>query len=385
MKKTILYTLITAIAAGGVFAAVAYNKEQMANNQHPPRPPQLAQAPEVEVFEAEPSRHQASVTGYGEAVAHYQLTLSSEIEGQVEQLSDDFATGKTLAKGAELASIDSTAYRQALATAKATLAEAKEALLEEQRSGKQARQEWQASGLTGEPDSPLVLRAPQLAAAQANYEMAKAELVKAQADLDKTSITAPFEALIVSREIQPGSYVQTGSDIATLYSTDFVEIEIPLTAAQWQNLPAFNQLTEQRWPVTLTDASGTQQWQGYVGRVEQHLDDTARQRSLIVVVDKPLEQRPALFPGSFVAAHIKGRQLDELWQLPASALSQNGEIWLVDQQETLQPVAASARYQDNDYVYILPPEGSSQARVVVRPLSSYTSGMKVQPVKASQS
>ena len=36
----------------------------------------------------------------------------------------------------------------------------------------------------------------------------------------------------------------------------------------------------------------------YVGRVEQHMDSTTRQRALIVVVDAPLQQETALLAGS---------------------------------------------------------------------------------------
>ncbi len=382
MKKTILYTCATLIAAGSVFGAFAYNLDQMAKAPSLPRPPQVAQAPEVDVVNALAASYQASVTGYGEAMARYQLQLSAEVSGRVDSLNKSFATGRTLAKGAELAQLDSTAYRQALASAQADLADARRALLEEQRQGEQARQEWQASGLKGEPDSPLVLRAPQLAAAQANYEMAKVEVEKAQRDLQKTRITTPFEALVVSREIQPGSYVQTGSQIATLYSTDSVEIEVPLSAADWQNLPDTATLTSQSWPVRLTDATGEQQWQGYVGRVEQHLQSSDRQRSLIVVVEQPLEQNPPLYPGSFVEAEIAGRELASLWQLPTSALSQDGEIWLVDENNTLQSYDVNTRYQDSRHVYVQPPVTGDAGQVLVRPLSSYIPGMRVQAKQA---
>jgi RND family efflux transporter MFP subunit len=381
MNKFALKITVTAIAACSIFAAVGYNLYNMFNAPERPKPHQIMQAPEVEVVNAIVGQFQASVTGFGEVVPRYELTLSTEVAGQVESLNPSFATGQTVAKGVTLAQLDTTAYRQALASAKANVAEMKQALLEEQRQGEQARQEWLASGITGQPSSPLVLREPQLASAQANYEMAQAEIKKAQQDLAKTSIKAPFEALVVSRSIAPGSYLQTGASVATLYSTDQVEVAIPLTANDWQNLPDYATLTSQAWPVLLTDANTGQQWQGYVGRIEQHLDESTRQRGLIAVVDKPLAQNPPLYPGSFIQAQVAGKELTQLWQLPATALSQDGTIWLVNEQQVLQSFEVSARYQDDQYVYVAPPIEGTQAQVVIRPLSGYTNGMKVHPTQ----
>jgi len=380
MKKNVITIAITLAAAASIFAVISYNGVKMDAVNNPANAPvakAVVQYPEVSVIAVTKSRYQAEVIGYGEAKSRYQLTLTSEVSGQVESLGQNFETGKQFQQGEAVIKINDIDYQQAFSSAQVAVADAKLALLEEQRQGQQARLEWKNSGISGEPDSPLVLREPQLIAAQATLKNAQSQLTKAQRDLDKTAITAPFSALVVSREVQLGSYLQQGNSIATLYSTDRMEIEIPLSAHQWSSLPNISGAVEENWPVTLTNTTGDSQWQGYVERVEQHLDNSSRQRSLVVVVEQPLAQETPLFPGTFVTATVKGKALNDLWQLPASAISQNGEVWYIGADGNLATFTAQQQFAQGELSYIKPMKGVDSANIIIRPLNSYVQGMQV--------
>ncbi|WP_122082733.1 efflux RND transporter periplasmic adaptor subunit [Vibrio coralliirubri] len=403
MKLNTITIAITLVAGSSIFAALAYNGSQVApapqkTNELTVSEPQAtpiqtksidtttlpaSQQQQVSVVLATLGDYQAEVVGYGEAKSRYELMFSTEVGGRVETISSQFETGQVIGQGEVIANIDSTSYQQAVTQAKANVAQAQLDLLEEQRQGEQAKSEWQRSGLSGEPDSPLVLREPQLAQVTAALENAKLELVKAEQDLEKTTLVAPFDSLVVSRDVQPGSYAQTGAQIATLYSVDEVEVSVPLSESQWLSLPNSDntQLKEQPWPVTLSSSDGQFQWQGYVERVEQHLQQDTRQRSLIVKVDNPLEQEKDLYPGTFVQATISGKQLTQLWELPASALSQQGDLWFVDDSGQLSKSNANVEFEKGGLIYIDPTklgvEIDDSVQVVKRPLSSFKAGMVV--------
>ncbi|URM15490.1 efflux RND transporter periplasmic adaptor subunit [Vibrio splendidus] len=408
MKLNTITIAITLVAGSSIFAALAYNGSQ--TEPTPQKTNELtvsesqfmvaetksigtkyigaksveattlaaSQQQQVSVVLATLGDYQAEVVGYGEAKSRYELMFSTEVSGRVEAISSQFETGQVIGQGEVIANIDSTSYQQAVTQAKANVA--------------QAQSEWQRSGLSGEPDSPLVLREPQLAQVTAALENAKLELVKAEQDLEKTTLVAPFDSLVVSRDVQPGSYAQTGAQIATLYSVDEVEVSVPLSESQWLSLPNSDnsQLKEQPWPVTLSSSDGQYQWQGYVERVEQHLQQDTRQRSLIVKVDNPLDQEKDLYPGTFVQATISGKQLTQLWELPASALSQQGDLWFVDDNGLLSKSNANVEFEKGGLIYIDPTKlsnstelnsltesNSDSVQVVKRPLSSFKSGMVV--------
>ena len=376
MKISPVPVVVTLVAIVCIGLAISYNGQKMAQQANGPKPePAKSVAPNVSVINAVPSTYQAYVSGHGEAKAHWALSLKAQVKGEITNMSEQFATGNVVKKGQVLAQIDNTEYLQAVASAKATLADAKLALQEEQDLGNQAKREWQRSGVTQAPSSPLVFRTLQLEAAQATADNAQYALQTAQRDEKNTHISAPFDAVILSRDVDLGTYVSIGDTLATLNSTDKVEISVPLSLSQWQNLAS-----DKSGEVILSDVTTQNQWQGYIARFEQHLDDSSRQRSVVVALDKPFEQATPLLPGTFLAVQIAGKALNNVIKFPASAVSQEGLIWYVNEQNTLMSIQAQKLFERGDYVYISPIEGHTNLRVVARPLVSYLNDMLVNPI-----
>ncbi|MEX1201020.1 MAG: efflux RND transporter periplasmic adaptor subunit [Methylophaga sp.] len=336
--------------------------------------------PDVSVLNVETSRYQAIVSVFGAANPKFNVTLSAQAAGQVEQLSAKFETGLRVPKGATLATLENSDYLAAVAEAKQQVAEAELLFMQEQRQGQQAAAEWQASGLGGKPDD-LVLRKPQLAQTQATVNNAKAQLRRAEKDLQFTEIKAPFDALVVTRNISPGSFVQTGAQVATLYSTDLIEVNVSLSEREWQSLPTTSQMLAEAWPVDLQAVEGDGEWQGRVLRSEQHLDGTTRQRALIIGVEQPLDQQPTLNPGTFIKATLAGSERTGLWQLPLTSFSQRGDIWYVNTENQLAKFAATPEFSDAEFIYIKPPAALAEQaqQVLIQPIDSYLPGMAVTP------
>ena len=382
-------TLIFVGAVLTIGAVLVYNhwrSSAFEASKQVPMASEPAVRPSVNVLRVEPGRYQAQMTGYGATKPRFELTLSTQVTGQVKQVAKDFEAGNRVKAGTVLLELENSEYRAALASAEESLAKAKLALLQEQREGMQAQAEWRASGLDGEPASELVLRQPQLAAARATLKNAEASVTQARRDLEQTRVKAPFDALITSRSAAPGSYLQTGGEVGSLLSTDRLEVAIALSAQDWASLPALEQMREAQWQVSLHNVENNQHWQATVVRAEQSLDETTRQRALIVAVQNPLEQVPELLPGTFVEARIPGREIDNLWKLPSSALSQRGNIWYVSEENTLVSLAVQPLFADAEAIYIAAPAAMLNAaqQILVHPLSSYLDGMQVNPVEVSK-
>ena len=389
MKRHFPKIILFILACGILFVTVLVVKHLSAAQANRPMPVQKEPlpSPDVSVMMATPGSYASAVRAFGAASPHFNITLTAQVSGQIDDISQQFESGRRLKKGTLLAQLENSDYQAAVESARQALSSAQVSLLEEQRQGLQALSEWQSSGLEGEPDSDLVLRKPQLAAAKAAVKEAEANLKAAEKDLAQTTIKAPFDALIIERLVSPGSYVQSGTEVATLYSTDHVEISVALSAQEWSNLPSLSVLNSGKWPVTVTSVENSHSWQGYVLRAEQSFNQETRQRSLIIAVDKPLDIEPALFPGTFVEAHIEGRDIAGVWKLPTSALSQRGEVWYVSADNTLKKFSTSPLFSSRGSIYIAPPESLANATVpvLVSPLNSYLEGMAVTAVEVSQS
>lgn len=384
MKRRIINwsTLIVALII--LAASVIYTRQLIAEQVDNRRPPQAIQPqrPDVAVLTVAGATYSSRIHGYGETQTHYSLTLTAQTSGEVIDQSTQLESGCQVKKGDVLIQLEDSDYQSAVADAKSDLASARLSLLEEQREANQAQAEWRASGLSGEPDSDLVLHEPQLEAAKAAVAKAEAALVSAEKDLSRTKITSPFDAIVVERLTTPGSYLQAGTAVATLYSTDMIEVAVPLSTRDWKNLPDPTTLIGSSWQVQLKGVEDSQKWSGRVLRAAQHVDSTSRQRTLIVAVDSPLDQVPPLLPGTFVEVAMSGSEIHDVWKLPNSALSQRGEIWYVTEKNILARFSTEPLFSNESSIYINVPKELTQSsvKIVVHPLSSYLPGMNVQPV-----
>ncbi|WP_321492408.1 efflux RND transporter periplasmic adaptor subunit [uncultured Desulfobacter sp.] len=382
-SQIVVLLIAVGLLTGLVFYIQGAIKAQA--SQPAPEKEQVVLHPEVSVISVSTGSYNAQITGYGSASPHFELTLAARVAGQVTTLSNTFETGKLVKKGEVIVQLDTTEYKDALAQAQKDLSDAQLALLEEERSALQAKAEWQSSGLTGEPASDLVLHGPQVAAAKAAVTAARAAVETAEADLSYTRITAPFDALVVERSVAPGSFVQAGSTIAVLYSTDRAEITVSLSAAQWSSLPDMATLNVGTWPVTLVHAQTGRQWSGYILRASRQVDDKSRQQSVIVALDEPLDSQNPLLFGTFVSVNIEGQPMSGLWELPASAFSQKGEIWYVKADNTLSSFTTQPVFSHGESIYVAPPEdiADSPRKVLIHPLNHYLDDMAVTPVQES--
>lgn len=384
--RSLWITLILAlISILGVYLYITSAIEAQNNKVRKARPEAAEQALQISVMDAKIGSYAAAITASGLVEPRYSLSLTNQVSGEVTQISNQFESGQVVKKGHLLATLKNTELSSLVASAKNTLASAELALKEEQRQGEQARAEWEASGFDEAPDSDLVLREPQLAAAQAEYDSAKAELANAQNDLKNAKIVAPFDALVIERAISPGSYLSSGDDVGTLYSVDRAEIKIDLSNSDWLKLPETQTLLKSNWPVVISSIDDASTWQGKILSVGLHIDEDTRMRSLVIGLDKPLEQTPILIPGSFVGIKMEGKQLDNLWRLPNTALSQKSEIWFLDEESRLDTFATTPRFVDSEYIYIQVPEAmrSGSYQVLVQPYNSYIKGTLVAPIKTA--
>ncbi len=377
MKK-IIVTLAALVSIGGAMAFNQYSQAQMERKAPPKTQPAN---PLVTVAELRAGEYRASLKAYGEVKATESLNLTAQISGKVNYISPKLRSGAQFAQGEVLIGLEDIDYRYQVTNAESSLADAELAYLQEVKNGEQALEEWQASGLALAKASDLVLRKPQLKVAETKLALAKLALAKAKSDLAKSKIRAPFDAIIISKAVSLGSFLQPGTQVASMYNANHFEIPLPLTYEQWQQLPDEQALKAKAWPVTLSLEGKALPANAQIGRFEKHLSSDSRQRSLIVKVNQPLASAEPIFPGDFVSVDFSGVTLANLWQVPDSALTKDISLWLLDSNNSLKKVKVELAFARGGHSYVRLPAEITQAKVVVRPLASYMAGMLVTPAK----
>ncbi|MDJ0781505.1 MAG: efflux RND transporter periplasmic adaptor subunit [Desulfosarcinaceae bacterium] len=372
--RRVLIFFLVAMASVGLTTVALTAKPAATVTVQPSGPPSAGMP--VTVAALTPLSRSVPIYAQGEVVPLWRTTLRAPVDGAVDYLSPRLQPGSRVTAGERLVGLAKNDYLLQVAEAKSRLADTTLDLIQEEAEAQTARRNWHRSGLTGTPDSPLVLRTPQLAAARARQTAAQAALAHAERLLRLTDIRAPYAGIIVERLVAPGATLFTGDEVATLYSTAAVEVGVALDHQQWALLP--DPISDAQ--ATLKDPHSAVNWKARVVRREHVRDRDARLRRLFLRVEHPLDLTPPLLPGSFVLVEIRGKTLPNLLGVPEAALTPTGEVWFVDGSDRLVARRPAPRFHTEGVAFV--PKTADlphPIRVAVHPNSRFTNGLKVRP------
>ena len=392
MLRRIVTPLAVLIVAVGIGSALVLNRPEA--KQQPRQPPVLL----VETLTATRVPTTFTVTTQGEVAPRTETTLTSEVSGQIVEVSPAFVSGGFFHAGELLVRIDPRIYDARVKRARANVASARTQVATENAMAGYALEDWQrlrelqagaawqrehaGHGHTREAPPDLVLRKPQLAAALAQLESAEAELVEAEGDLERTSIRAPYSGMVRGKLSDVGQYVRVGDRLAGIFAVDYAEVRLPLTQADLQFLDLPRTTGATPVPVTLTArvAGVDQRWDGAVTRTEGIFDNRTRVLYAVAQVQDPYGIDSAhaqpLRIGTFVNAEIQGRNAGPLFAVPRHALYKGTTVWLVDEDNRLQAAEIGIVRAEPDYVYV---DGGLEAgdRICITPMEQPLPGTPV--------
>ncbi len=371
--------LVLALIGGGGYALM------MATQQRPDEKADAPRAPPVQFAVAHARPTIVSINVQGEARPRVEASLASQVAGRLVWASPKFVDGGSFAEGEVMARLEDADYRLAVARARATLAQAEEALTREQAEADLARQDWQALG-RGDPP-PLAVREPQLAQARASLAAAQAGVRSAELDLARTNVRAPFTGRIRERRANVGDYVSPGAPVAVMFATDAMEVRVPLTDADLTSLRVpvgFSASTANPGPaahVSTVTAGRIRTWEGRLVRTEATVDASTRLVYGIVEVRDPFNARnpSPLAPGMFVSARLDGSGRETLIAAPRSALKRNEFVYVVRPDNTIDVRQVRPAQTTADEVLFRDGVADGE-RVVVSVLTSPRQGMSVTPI-----
>jgi len=356
-------------------------------------------APLVQVIRTTVGSVKLTVSAQGTVEPRTESELVTEVAGRIVWVSPNLASGGFFAHDEVLARIDRRDYEVALEGARAAQARAESDLTHADASLKRQRsmRERKASSRQALDDAEHAR-----AIAAAGVREARVAVRRAELDLERTEVSAPFAGRVRTKHIDVGRYVGPGVPVARIYSIDYAEVRLPISDADlaYLELPEGRQLGVQRAEEgDPTPASSAQPavelsaeyagrrhaWTAHVVRTEGALDARTRMLNVVARVDDPYgrvsgAQRSPLPVGLFVDAEIEGIEVDGVYALPRVAIRRGDTVWVVDEESRLRvrrvEVLRSGREQTWIQAGLEPGE-----RVVTSALETVTEGMTVRTVE----
>jgi RND family efflux transporter MFP subunit len=434
------------ILAVGVFGFVTLKEMRKPPVRSKPAPDD----PLVETVPAKKHTGALTIRVDGTVVPYREINLSAEVAGRVvskgaEAESDNVRAGHFVKAGQLLVAIDPKDYElevtrqtqlhaQAEASIEETQAEidnsvvqvgllkqdherreadlvkvknlrAQEAATETDQDDAERSHRMSQSALSKEQNNQKLLQA-RLGRLTSARDLADTEREKAQLDLDRCTIKAPCDGLIVEDHVELDSFVQRGAMLMKFQDTRKTEVRTSLRIDDvywlWQHksIDESNPDRKQRsaWeipevPVRITyELNGAIfRWEGQLARHEgSGLDERTRTVPCRVLVSNPTSASrlkvsnvatlppPALYRGMFVTVELLTMPREELIEVPERAIRPGNVVWKVSDGRLKRLEVRVARV--NDGRALIHASGSDLHEgdaVVVSQLSTETSGMAV--------
>jgi len=368
--------------------------------------------PLIEVEEIDLVDHQPVIRSQGRVLPRKEVGVIPLIGGQVIEVSAKLNEGYLVDADEILVRIDDKDYRLNLrraeadilaakasmtnalaqvASAQAQASQAEARLAVEEAEANAAREEWQLLKKDGEPPA-LSLREPQIReartaitaaralgeSASAGIESGQASLLaavaakeRAQLDLERCIIRAPFDARVVRGTVDLASTVSPASTVAVLQRIDFAEVRLPLSRRQLKLLGAV--AAAKQHPVRVT--IGVHEWAAQFDRLLGVVDAVTHTQSVIAHVANPYNSEGgALKFGTFVGAELKGSMQGGVAVLPEVALRADDSVYLFKNGELSRKTVRIIERIDGEVVVV---GLSAGERVCVTELDSFVDGMSV--------
>jgi RND family efflux transporter MFP subunit len=289
------------------------------------------------------------------------IVLSPRIGGEIISRSEKFNPGETVKKGTLLLRIDPADYENILRMRESDLNQALADLTLEKGRQEVARMDYEQSGQhLSEENKALVLRIPQMNTARSNVEAARAAVEQARLDLSRTAVRAPFDAQILSRDVDVGSHVSVGEALGRLVGIDeyWVEATVPQSRIKW--LTFADEKTANGAEVRIRNRSAWKEDEfrtGLLYRMIGTLNEDTRLVRVLIVVKDPLGQklpsasRLSLMAGSFVETGIIGKEVHDVIRLNRDYVRKGQTVWvMVDGKLDIREV--DILLTDAEYAYI---------------------------------
>ena len=299
-----------------------------------------APQPTVDVVTAERGLFPVVIEALGQVRAREMVDLQPQVDGRVEWIDYALGQGSTLKRHQSLARIEREPFQLAIQTARSTLAERRAELQQEEGQRQVAKEEYALLGSSvPDADRALVLREPQLAAAQARVDAAEAQLALAERDLRLTEIRAPFNALLVDRSVDVGDRVAPGTVMYQLAGADRFEIEVEIPARQLARIATGAvkvRIQGSQWP------EGSYR-RGEFVRLIPVLEEQGRLARLLVELEDPLAiedpSQPQLLLNDLARVTVTSPVKRERVRVPLTAVQDGDRVWVVEDGEIrIQPI-----------------------------------------------
>jgi RND family efflux transporter MFP subunit len=361
--------------------------------------PLVKTPPLVEAMVVHTQSVRLHVDAQGTVVPRRESELIPQVSGEVVWVSPQLATGGFFEKGESLLRIDPVDYEAELESARAALTRAES---EESRARKERERQRRLADRSVASQARIDDTINGHKIAEAMLREARSQLGRAERNLARTELLAPYAGRVRSKNVDVGQFASRGAALASLYAVDYAEVRLPLPDRELRYLnvplgysadePVLGEVSDNLGAEVILRAEFAgrhHEWTGRIVRSEGEIDPRSRMVTLIARVEDPYARRadpsdlgapifeaPPLAVGLFVQAEILGLELPKAIIVPRAALQDGDRVLVIDHEQRIRFRDVDVLRRERDRVLI---EGGIVAgeRVLTTAMPAAVDGMRV--------
>lgn len=322
-----------------------------ANRPRSQKSPPQRLVPLVKTVTPAPRSESVVIEAFGSVVPSRQVEIMAQVEGTVIAAHPSLVPGGIIRAGEVIVRLDPLDYELQVRERQAEVAEARYQLELEEGRQVVAEREWQLFAEEGGPMPPskrLALREPHLENARARLDAALSRLTAAEADLARTVLQAPFNALVLKQSAEIGQLISRQSPVATLVDIDQFRVQVALPIAMLPRIVLADQAgrggSKARIIPESSGKNAPLSWSGRVFKLLGDLDPDGRMARLLLTVDDPFRLREQggkagtsdkLLLESYVRVEIEAGAIENVLVIPRAALRDQDRVWILDREGKL--------------------------------------------------
>ena len=351
--------IVGGLVGAGVWAAYWFNATEGASRRVDETRAEASRLVQIEVARRE--RATVLVRAMGTVTATREVVIRPRVGGEIVEQHENFVPGGFFDRGSFLVRIDPSDYQQTVKERESALAQAEAALKIELGDQAVAEEELELLDIEiPEINRDLILRIPQVNRARAEIRAAEAALARAELDLERTRIAAPFDGHLVERFVSEGDNVGAGDQLAVFVGAQeyWVDLSVPIASLRWIRTPGQGGAGSPaivRQPGAWGDGVSRE---GVVAQRIGRLEEGSRLARVLVRIPDPLardparEGKPEMILGAFVDVEIRGRAIDDAFVIDRDHLREGDTVWVMGDDDRLEIKEVGVEHRGRDEVYI---------------------------------
>lgn len=348
----------------------------------------------VDVKPIEFRTHATTISVMGTVKPQREVALKPRVSGEIIKISENLIPGGRFKKGEELLAIDPSDYQITVRQLASEVARVESDRQVELGRQKVAEKEFELLGESvSAEEKSLMLREPQMENNRALLEGTMARLEQAQLDLKRTSVKAPFNAVVMSRDVNLGTRVAPSTTLAMLVGSDSYWVEAPVPASQLHWISIDQEDGPSGSPVQIYDSAAWGPDRSRGGRLvglTAMVEENGRMAKLLAEIPDPLglqpnsSGQPKLLLGSYVRVEISGKLLPQAAAIERDLIHNGDQLWIMDEEGRLDIRTVEIAFRGLEKVLIT--DGVSHGeKLITTNLPSPVQGMTLRLKEAESS